>query len=108
MYTTQPYKYLQRVQYHRGHLVPAMTYSSNLKRYLSTYVYTNTVPIHAAVNCGQWSVFDERTRKFASEQCIPNGGTLYLITGTAFVHVGEGDPPQVTHPARTRLGAGNT
>lgn len=113
MYANQPYpKYKNKARYHRGHLVPAMTYSSGvLERYLSTYVYTNTVPQHGAFNSGQWRTFEETIRKYASNLCIPapTSGTLYLLTGTAFVHVQPGNPnPQVNHPARNRLGVGNT
>ena len=107
MYAEQLYKYRNRVQYHRGHLVPSMTYSSTKERFVSTYVYTNIVPQHAAFNCGQWSLFEDTIRLFAANQCIPKSGTLYLLTGTAFVHVQPGNPPQLTHPARNRLG-GNT
>ena len=111
MYDNQPYpKYKNKARYHRGHLVPAMTYSSgDVERYLSTYVYTNTVPQHGAFNSGKWRTFEETIRQYASNRCIPAGGTLYLLTGTAFVSVQPGHPdPQVSHPPRKRLGVGNT
>ena len=114
MYSNQPYRLPaprdNRVMYDRGHLAPAATFSSTLERYLSTYVYTNAVPQHTTFNSGAWRRFEDTIRQYALNRCIRAGGTLYLLTGTAFVDVQPGNPPnppQVNLPARNRLGGNN-
>ena len=111
MYSNQPYRLppprQNRVMYDRGHLAPAQTFSSNLRRYLSNYVYTNAVPQHTTFNSDAWRNFEGTIRRYALNQCIPAGGTLYLLTGTAFVDVQPGNPPQFNHLARNRLGRNN-
>lgn len=68
-------------------MAPAYTLSGHGRvAYSSTYRYTNAVPQRPAFNIGQWSQFEKKIRKYATEVCIPNGGTLFLLTGTSFVH----------------------
>ena len=77
-------------------MVPAQTFSSNDERYLSTYKHTNAVPQRAPFNVGQWSQFERRIRVYAQNTCTqaPANGVLFLITGTAFVHI-QNNPLQV-------------
>lgn len=83
-------------KYNRGHLVPAATLSSTPEGYFSTYTYTNAVPQVIGFNSGPWNVLENNIRQYASEKCIKDGGTLFLLTGTSFAQVEPGtDPPQV-------------
>ena len=52
----------------------------------STFVYTNAVPQRPALNSGQWSQYERRIRTYAVNHCTKNDGTLYLLTGSSFVH----------------------
>ena len=97
-----------RVRYDKGHLVPRMTYSGTEEHLLSTYTYTNAVPQHHSFNGGAWSTYERTIRNDASKICIEKGGELYLLTGTAFVHVQPGNPKKVNHPAMKTLGAYDT
>lgn len=111
MYANQPYtrgQWNEYVLYDKGHLVPRKTYSDTLERLLSTYTYTNVVPQHHSFNVGMWSTFEGKIREYASDpgHCVSDGGTLYLLTGTAFVH--HAHPGNPTHPALLRLGGQNT
>ena len=75
----------------KGHLVPAQTYSSSEERLLSTYKYTNAVPQVKAFNVGQWAQFEKRIRNYARLTCVPNNGVLFLLTGTSFGKVLDGE-----------------
>ena len=35
---------------------------------------------------GEWFEFENKIRSYARNDCIANGGKLYLLTGTSFVH----------------------
>ena len=52
----------------------------------STFVYTNAVPQRPALNSGQWSQYERRIRDYAVNHCTKDDGTLYLLTGSSFVH----------------------
>lgn len=66
---------------HKGHLVPAETYSFSVDHIRSTFIYTNAVPQYAKFNTGQWSNHEKRIRDYAKNICSKNGGDLYLLTG---------------------------
>ncbi|CAH3128686.1 unnamed protein product [Pocillopora meandrina] len=75
--------------YIRGQLVPALTLSNTGKGdegWLSTFTYTNAVPQRPDFNMGEWFEFENKIRSYARDDCIPNRGKLYLLTGTSFVH----------------------
>ena len=75
--------------YIRGQLVPALTLSNTGKGdegWLSTFTYTNAVPQRPDFNMGEWFEFENKIRSYARNDCIPNRGKLYLLTGTSFVH----------------------
>jgi len=105
---------------HKGHLVPAATYSSSQGRYDSTYTYTNAVPQKPHFNTGRWSQFEGRIREYARLQCTrpiqPHGhqavpaGTLYLLTGTSFVRIQQQQNNQVVGNADfvSQIGNDNT
>lgn len=66
---------------HKGHLVPAETYSFSKDHIRSTFIYTNAVPQYATFNTGEWSQYEKRIRDYAQYKCSKNGGDLYLLTG---------------------------
>ena len=39
-----------------------------------------------ALNSGQWSQYERRIRDYAVNHCTKDDGTLYLLTGSSFVH----------------------
>lgn len=67
---------------HKGHLVPAETYSFSKGHIYSTFTYTNAVPQYATFNTGQWSSNEKKIRE-AAQQCSEHSGDLYLLTGTS-------------------------
>jgi len=67
----------------KGHLVPAMTYSFDCLSMVSTFKYTNAVPQYATFNTGPWKKYEDKVRKFAEDECSPQGGNLFLLTGTS-------------------------
>ena len=71
--------------YDRGHLVPVniLRYSDESAR--ATFTYTNCVPQIKGFNRGVWKTYEQKIDKYARRVCSPNGGTLYLITGTSQV-----------------------
>ena len=66
---------------HKGHLVPAETYSFSHANIHSTFVYTNAVPQYQTFNSGQWSKYEEMIRDYGKNKCAKKKGTLYLLTG---------------------------
>ena len=66
---------------HKGHLVPAETYSFSLHHVRSTFVYTNAVPQYQTFNSGQWSKYEDMIRDYGKNKCAKKKGTLYLLTG---------------------------
>ena len=72
-------------KYERGHLVPVdiLRYSDESAR--ATFTYTNCVPQIKGFNRGVWKTYEQKIDKYARRVCSPNGGTLYLITGTSQV-----------------------
>ena len=85
MYKYQPIPCL----YDKGHLVPfnILRYSDESAR--TTFYYTNCVPQIAGFNRGQWKKYETKIVQYAQHYCAPNGGTLYLITGTSQVKFKE-------------------
>ena len=77
------------VTYDRGHLVPVniLRYSDESAR--ATFTYTNCVPQIKGFNRGVWKKYEQKIDKYARRVCSPNGGTLYLITGTSSVQFDE-------------------
>ena len=65
---------------HKGHLVPAQTYSFSKAHFRSTFTFTNAVPQYGTFNSGQWSQYEKKIRKYA-ETCSKQGADLYLLTG---------------------------
>ena len=74
---------------HKGHLVPAETFSFTDNNIRSTFVYTNAVPQYQTLNSGQWSVYEEKIRKYGENTCAKNGGNLYLLTGISDRRIGR-------------------
>ena len=76
-------------KYDRGHLVPVniLRYSDESAR--ATFTYTNCVPQIKGFNRGVWKKYEQKIDKYARTVCSPNGGTLYLITGTSSVQFDE-------------------
>ena len=72
---------------HKGHLVPAETYSFSHYNIHSTFVYTNAVPQYQTFNSGEWSKYEEKIRDY-DEECAKNGGDLYLLTGISDHRIG--------------------
>ena len=72
---------------HKGHLLPAETFSFTMDHLRSTFTYTNAVPQYAAFNTGQWAKYEKRIRQFATNTCSVQGGTLYLLTGISEVRI---------------------
>ena len=66
---------------HKGHLVPAETYSFSLDHMRSTFTYTNAVPQYGTFNSGQWAAYERKIRNYAQSTCSKNNGDLYLLTG---------------------------
>ena len=77
--------YIDEKIYDKGHLLPAMTYSFSEAYMRSTFTYTNAVPQISGFNRGQWAQYEKRIRQYATRECSPNGGDLYLITGISEV-----------------------
>ena len=73
--------------YDKGHLLPAQTYSFTKPHMLSTFTYTNAVPQVSAFNTGQWRQYENKIREYATSECSPKGGDLYLITGISEVNL---------------------
>ena len=70
-------------------MAPAHTLSDTGYRdagFRSTFVHTNAVPQRPALNSGQWSQYERRIRDYAINHCTKDDGTLYLLTGSSFVH----------------------
>ena len=76
-------------KYDRSHLVPVniLRYSDESAR--ATFTYTNCVPLIKGFNRGVWKKYEQKIDKYARRVCSPNGGTLYLITGTSSVQFDE-------------------
>ena len=76
-------------RYERGHVVPVniLRYSDESAR--ATFTYTNCVPQIAGFNRGQWKKYEGKIVEYARDYCAPEGGTLYLITGTSQVKFEE-------------------
>ena len=56
---------------------------------LSTFTYTNAVPQVSGFNTGQWRQYENKIREYATSECTPKGGNLYLITGISEVNLQE-------------------
>ena len=67
---------------HKGHLVPAETYSFSPDHLRSTFTYTNAVPQYGTFNCGEWAQSEKLIREKA-KKCSEKNGNLYLLTGVA-------------------------
>ena len=70
-------------------MAPAHTLSDTGYRdagFRSTFVYTNAVPQRPAFNSGQWSQYERLIRDYAVNRCTKDDGTLYLLTGSSFMH----------------------
>ncbi|CAH3144969.1 unnamed protein product [Pocillopora meandrina] len=80
--------------YDRGHVVPVniLRYSDESAR--ATFTFTNCVPQIAGFNRGQWKKYETKIVQYAQHYCAPEGGTLYLITGTSQVKFEEILGPQ--------------
>ena len=70
-------------------MAPAHTLSDTGYRdagFRSTFVYTNAVPQRPTFNSGQWSKYERLIRDYAVNRCTKGDGTLYLLTGSSFIH----------------------
>ena len=74
---------------HKGHLVPAETYSFSEENIKSTFVYTNAVPQYQKFNSGQWGTYEKKIREYGKDTCANNGGDLYLLTGISDHRIGK-------------------
>ena len=71
--------------YARGHQVPDADRSNDADMHSQTYFATNSTPqIQNGFNSGIWSSLEGGVRSV-----IPQGDTLYVVTGAAFNKVGE-------------------
>lgn len=77
---------------HKGHLVPARTYSFTDNQIKSTFTYTNAVPQYASFNSGEWSDWEANIRAYAVNTCSARKGDLYLLTGTSDIRITSTDP----------------
>lgn len=66
---------------HKGHLVPAATYSFSFESRRSTFVYTNAVPQYQTFNSGKWSGYERKIRKYGKKWCADEKDIMYLLTG---------------------------
>ena len=64
---------------HKGHLVPAETYSFSPGYMRSTFTYTNAVPQYGTFNSGQWAVYEKKIRNYAQNTCSKNNGEQFTI-----------------------------
>ena len=77
---------------HKGHLVPAETYSFSHYNIHSTFVYTNAVPQYQTFNSGEWSKYERKIREYGENKCAKNGGgDLYLLTGISDRRIGKNE-----------------
>ncbi|XP_078358955.1 uncharacterized protein LOC144643536 isoform X2 [Oculina patagonica] len=73
---------------HKGHLVPAETYSFSPGHIRSTFTYTNAVPQYGSFNTGQWAAYEKRIRNYAKNECATKkNGDLYLLTGVSDIQI---------------------
>ena len=72
---------------HKGHLLPAETFSFSKDHLRSTFTFTNAVPQYAAFNSGQWAKYERRIRTYATNTCRVKDGTLDLLTGISEVRI---------------------
>lgn len=72
---------------HKGHMLPAETFSFTKNHMRSTFTYTNAVPQYAAFNSGIWAKYEKKIREYATKSCGAQGGTLYLLTGISEVRI---------------------
>ena len=85
---------------HKGHLLPAGTFSFSKDHLRSTFTFTNAVPQYAAFNSGQWAKYERRIRTYATNTCRVKDGTLYLLTGISEVRIQirDGQPVATVPP----------
>lgn len=76
-----------RPSIHKGHLVPAETYSFSEGHLRSTFTYTNAVPQYGTFNSGQWAKYEKRIRDYAKKKCSVKQADLYLMTGISEVKI---------------------
>jgi len=69
----------------KGHMNPSLINSFDVNYMQATYTLTNAVPQFIKYNRGVWKTFEGRIANYAKNTCAgkPNGGTLYLLTGTS-------------------------
>ena len=82
---------------HKGHLVPAETYSFSDDNMKSTFVYTNAVPQYETFNSGQWSVYEQVIRDYGENTCAYHSGDLYLLTGISDRRIVAATKTDITH-----------
>lgn len=78
---------------HKGHLVPAETYSFSEAHLRSTFTYTNAVPQYGTFNSGQWAKYEKKIRDYAKNVCSTKQADLYLLTGISDIKIqlGQGN-----------------
>ena len=72
---------------HKGHLVPAATYSFSDAHIRSTFVYTNAVPQYGTFNSPVWSAYENMIRQEGEKTCANHD--LYLLTGISKHRIGK-------------------
>lgn len=72
---------------HKGHLVPAETYSFSPAHLHSTFTYTNAVPQYGKFNSGQWAQHEQKIRNYAVNVCSKKNGDLFLLTGISDMQI---------------------
>lgn len=83
--TSEDYIGTSKNYYSRGHQVPDADRSNNAAMHSQTYYATNSTPqIQNGFNSGIWSSLEGAVRDE-----IPQGDTLYVVTGAEFSKVGE-------------------
>lgn len=68
---------------HKGHLNPSLINSYDCNHQIATFTYTNAIPQSASHNQGSWKQFEGKIANYVKHICGPNGGNMYLITGTS-------------------------
>ena len=82
--------YLKTPRIHKGHLVPAETYSFSEGHLGPTFTYSNAVPQYGTFNSGQWAEYEKKIRNYANNKCSTKQVDLYLLPGLSEVTIQQG------------------
>lgn len=84
--------------YSRGHMAPAVDFAWSPDAIRATFLLSNAVPQHQAVNAGSWSQVERLIRQIAE-----HSDAVYVFTGPLFEspEAGRIGPGQVAVPSHT-------